>query len=82
MNTYSITSLRENLYEIAKEIILSRESVMVTSKKGPLVLLAKEDYEALMETVYLHSIPGLSKDAEKLKKAAKKDLVTRDKLPW
>jgi hypothetical protein len=32
---------------------------MITSKKGDAVLLSKEDWESLQETVYLQSIPGL-----------------------
>jgi antitoxin YefM len=82
MNTLSITNFRENLYDIAKKTISSREPVTITSKNGFLVLLAQEDFEILLETIHLHSIPGLNKEAKKLKKAAEKNLVTRDKLPW
>ena len=82
MNTFSITSFRENLYEIAKKTIASHEPITIASKTGSLVLLASEDFETLMETIYLHSIPGLSREAKKFKKATKKGLATRDKLPW
>ncbi|CAL7960413.1 antitoxin YefM [Gammaproteobacteria bacterium] len=82
MNTLSITSFRENLYDIAKQTISSHEPTTITSKTGSLVLLNQEDFATLMETIQLQSIPNLSKDAKILKKAEKKDLVTRDKLPW
>jgi antitoxin YefM len=32
---------------------------MITSRKGDAVLLSKEDWESLQETIYLQSIPGL-----------------------
>lgn len=82
MNIFSITNFRKNLYEIAKQIINSHEPVTITSKAGGLVLIDKTDFEVLMETIYLQSIPGLSHDAVALKQAKKQDLVTRDKLPW
>jgi antitoxin YefM len=31
---------------------------MITSRKGDAVLLSKEDWESLQETIYLQSIPG------------------------
>lgn len=82
MNTLSITNFRENLYDIAKQTISSHEPVTITSKTGHLILLDKEDFDTLMETIYLQSIPGLSQDAKALKKAKKKDLFTKNKLPW
>lgn len=82
MNTFSITNFRENLYEIAKQTINSHEPVTITSKAGSLILIDKTDFEVLMETIYLQSIPGLSHDAVELKQAKNKDLITRDKLPW
>ncbi|EKD45722.1 MAG: prevent-host-death protein [uncultured bacterium] len=82
MSTFSITSFRENLYDIARKTIASHEPVTIASKTGSLVLLAKEDFETIMETIYLCSVPGLIKDAKKFKKATKKGLATRDKLPW
>lgn len=82
MNTLSITSFRENLYDIAKHTISSHEPVTITSKTGSLVLLEQEDFATLMETIHLQAIPNLSRDAKALKKAKQKDLVTRDKLPW
>lgn len=82
MNTFSITNFRENLYEIAKQTISSHEPTIITSKTGSLILVDKTDFEVLMETINLQSIPGLSQDAKELKQAKKNDLITRDKLPW
>jgi len=51
MNTFSITSFRENLYEIAKKTIASHEPITIASKNGSLVLLASKEFETLMETI-------------------------------
>lgn len=44
--------------------------------------MEQEGFATLMETIYLQTIPNLSRDAKALKKAKKKDLMTRDKLRW
>jgi antitoxin YefM len=43
---------------------------MITSKKGDAVLLSKDDWESLQETLYLQSIPGL---VESIKEAEQAD---------
>lgn len=82
MNTMSITNFRENLYEVAKQTISSHEPTMITSKNGSLVLLDQEDFEALLETLNLQSVPNLVRDAKALNKAKSKNLATRDQLLW
>jgi len=82
MSVVNITNARANLYEIANQVIESHEHVMVTSKKGNFVMLAEEDFQALLETVYLQSIPGLSKEVKILNESSDNDLISRKELEW
>ena len=59
MRTRNVTELRKNLFNIIDSVIKYNEPVQVTTKKGTAVLLREEDYNALLETVYLMSQAGL-----------------------
>ncbi|MCL2862474.1 MAG: type II toxin-antitoxin system prevent-host-death family antitoxin [Firmicutes bacterium] len=48
-----------NLLAIVDEVAYTKKPRTVKSKRGSVVLLTKEDYENLMETIYLKSIPGM-----------------------
>lgn len=71
MRTTNVTKLRKNLFNIIDSVIKYNEPVQVTTKNGNAVLLSEEDYNALLETVYLMSQPGLVskiKEGEKEKR--------------
>ena len=57
MNT-NITNFRKNIFNILEQTIKHNEPVNVITKDGNAVILSEEDYNALMETVYLSSIPS------------------------
>ena len=68
MRTRNVTELRKNLFNTIDSVIKYNEPVQVTTKNGNAVLLSEEDYNALLETVYLMSRPGL---ASKIKEGEK-----------
>ena len=49
----NITSLRKDLYKISESVITDGEIYNVTTKNGVLVMVSKEEYDALIETLYL-----------------------------
>lgn len=59
MATTNVTELRKNLFSTVDSVIKFNEPVQVTTKNGNAILLSEEDYNALLETVYLMSQPGL-----------------------
>lgn len=68
MATTNVTELRKNLFSTVDSVIKFNEPVQVTTKNGNAILLSEEDYNALLETVYLMSQPGL---ASKIKEGEK-----------
>jgi PHD/YefM family antitoxin component YafN of YafNO toxin-antitoxin module len=42
-----------------EEVIDSHESVIITGKKGNVVMVSEEDWSSIQETLYLCSIPGM-----------------------
>lgn len=59
MAIISITKARSKLYSLVDEAVQSHEPVVIAGKRGNAVLLAEEDWNAINETLYLLSIPGM-----------------------
>ncbi|MGB5709384.1 MAG: type II toxin-antitoxin system Phd/YefM family antitoxin [Waterburya sp.] len=70
MEIVSASKARANLFSLVEEVNKDHLPRMITSKKGDAVLLSKEDWESLQETLYLQSIPGL---VESIKEAEQAD---------
>lgn len=80
MTTYSATNARSNLYRLIDQVNASHKPVHITGKKGGAVLISEEDWSAIQETLYLHSIPGMAKS---IKAGLKAPLKKCDKeLDW
>lgn len=61
MNAISITQARSNLYKLVEEVNASSRPVTITNNRGKNgVLISEEDWNAIQETLYLNSIPGMT----------------------
>ena len=58
MEIVSASKARANLFSLVEDVNKDHLPRMITSKKGNAVLLSKEDWKSLQETLYLQSIPG------------------------
>ena len=59
MATFNATEARANLYKLIDDTTVNHEPVIITGKRGNAVLLAEEDWNAINETLYLLSVPGM-----------------------
>ena len=59
MSTTNVTELRNNLFNIIDNVIEYNDSVTVNTRKGNAVILSEEDYNGMVETIYLLSQKGL-----------------------
>ena len=59
MTTVNVTEARANLYKLIDDASVSHEPVVITGKRGNAVLLAEGDWNAINETLYLLSLPGM-----------------------
>ena len=59
MSTITATEARANLYRVIDETAESHEPVIITSKRNNAVLLSESDWNAIQETLYLLSVPGV-----------------------
>ena len=59
MPTMSATEARKNLYRLMDEVSDSHEPIQITGKRGNTILISEDDWKAVQETLYLHSIQGM-----------------------
>jgi antitoxin YefM len=58
LNT-NITNFRKNIFSILEQTIKYNEPVNITTKEGNAVVISEDDYNGLMETLTLCSVPGM-----------------------
>lgn len=72
MTAISVTKARENIYQILSDVNSSSQPITITNNRGKNgVLLSEDDWNAIQETLYLNSIPGM---VESIVEAGKKSL--------
>lgn len=59
MTVIKATEARSKLYRLIDEVASSHEPVMISGKRANAVLVSEDDWRAIQETLYLHSIPGM-----------------------
>jgi len=59
VTTLNATEARSKLYKLIDEAAQSHSPVVITGRRGNAVLIAEEDWNAINETLYLLSIPGM-----------------------
>ena len=78
MSITNVTALRKNLYGTVENVAQYSEPVTVTSKSGNVVIISESEYNAMMETLYLMSAPGVYEELIKAKKADPSEYVDYD----
>ena len=59
MTTTTITNFRKNSFSMVENTIRFNEPVSITTKSGNAVLISEEEYNGMIETIYLSSIKGM-----------------------
>lgn len=59
MTNTTITNFRKNVFEYVNQAIQYNDAVNVVTKNGNAVLISEEEYNGMLETLRLMSIPGM-----------------------
>lgn len=59
MTTFNATEARSNLYKLIDETAMSHQPIVIKGKRSNAVLISEEDWNAINETLFLTSIPGM-----------------------
>lgn len=70
MATTNISLLRKNLFSTIDSVIEYNETVTVNTKKGNAIIISEDEYNSLIETLFITSQEGL---LDKIKEGEKED---------
>ena len=59
MQTLAAREARANLYRLMDQTAESHQPIVISGKRSSAVLVAAEDWQAIQETLFLLSVPGL-----------------------
>lgn len=59
MTNTNATNLRKNLFEYLNLALDFNDVINVNTKKGNVIIISEEEYNGLIETLYLASVPGM-----------------------
>ncbi|MBQ9297839.1 MAG: type II toxin-antitoxin system Phd/YefM family antitoxin [Clostridia bacterium] len=82
MTNTNITNFRKNIYKLLENAVEYNETINVSTKKGNAVIMSEEDYNSLVETLYISSIPELKEDIKKGLKEDIEDCIDENEVDW
>ncbi len=82
MKTVAISNARANIFRLVAEAAEEHEPVLLVGKKGNAVLVPQEDWEALQETLYLLSKPGMRRALKAASDTPLTQCCEEKDLPW
>ena len=56
---------RAGLYRLIDQTSESHQPILISGKRGSAVLISAEDWQAIQETLYLLSVPGMRESIKK-----------------
>ena len=77
MTALTASEARASLYRLIDEAAESHKPIVISGKRASAVLVSSDDWQAIQETLYLLSVPGMRESikkgmAEPLAKSARK----------
>jgi len=81
MLSINATNFRKDMFNLLDQTIKYNEPVSITTKQGNAVLISEEDYNGMMETMYLISA-GMEKSLIECKNTPLKDSVAESEVKW
>lgn len=82
MTNINITNFRKEIYELLEQTIKYNEPINISTKNGNAVVLSEEDYNNLMETLYISSVPGLKEDIIKGLNEPLESCIAEEEVEW
>ncbi|MGB0560802.1 MAG: type II toxin-antitoxin system Phd/YefM family antitoxin [Spirulinaceae cyanobacterium] len=82
MNSLPIRRAKDNLNQLVDEVSQRRSPVLITGSTHEAVLISKADWDAMQESLYLGSIPGLVESIQQEANTPLEDCVELENLDW
>lgn len=83
MNAINVTQARAHLFQLIATVNLNSEPITLTNSKGKnTVLIGEDDWNAIQETLYLNSIPGLYNSLKKGMETPLEHCISKNDVNW
>ena len=82
MTNTNITNFRKDIYKLLEQTIKFNEPINITTKDGNAVVISEEDYNSIMETLYITSIPNLKDGIISRTKDSEDKYVDESEVKW
>ncbi len=81
LNT-NITNFRKNIFGMLEQTIKFNEPINISTKDGNAVIISEEDYNGLIETLYLSSDPAMKQKIVEGLHTSIDDCLSEDEVQW
>ena len=82
MTSTTVTNFRKNLYGMVQQTIDYDDPLTISTKTGNAVLISENEYQAMIETLYLTSIPGMEASLLEAKNEPLSEGVNAREVQW
>lgn len=82
MLSTNATNFRKNAFNMIEQTVKYNEPLRINTKDGSAVLLSEADYNSLMETLYLTSVPGMKEKITAGMNEPWADAVPEEEVEW
>ena len=76
------TNFRKNIFSLLEQTIKFNEPVSVITKDGNAVVISEADYNDLIETLYISSIPGMREKIVEGLNTPPEECIPEDEVQW
>lgn len=83
MTTISVTKARENMYQLLEYVNVNSQPVTIINSRGENGVLIGESYwNAIQETLYVYSVPGLAESIAAGGNTLLEECLSEDEVEW
>lgn len=83
MTAISVTKARENIYQIMADVNTNSQPITITNNRGKnAVLISEDDWNAIQETLFLNSIPGMVESIIEGGNTPLEECFSEDEVEW
>lgn len=82
MTNTNITNFRQNVFEFINQAVEYNDVINVNTKNGNAIIISEEDYNSLIETLYLSGDPRVKAEILEAKNQALTDCTPADEVEW
>lgn len=82
MDFITVREARDHLYRLVDAVAEHHKPVVISGKRNAAILISKQDWDAIQETLYLNSIPGMSDSIRAAAAEPVEECVAFEDLDW